>query len=140
MAMPDAIYPEINQGSVQMIELAPIIDRAKTPEAWVQVLTDRGLAISARKLRELANRLGECFKVSRVMLITPEQLNNIIESQKKCPSNHTSAARSGGRAVGSNTPARRSVTTTDAALAHLKNLALGNGAGRKNRRSSAPTC
>ena len=37
-------------------------------------------------LRELANRWGACHKVGRVMFITPEQLDHIIESQKKCHS------------------------------------------------------
>lgn len=122
-----------------MTSLTPILDRAKTPEAWSALLAENGIVLSPRTLRELAHRWGACHKVGRVMLITPEQLDLIIESQKKCPSNLIPAARSGGRAVGSNTTARRSPNTTDAALAHLRNKALGNGVGRKSKAPSAST-
>lgn len=122
-----------------MTSLTPILDRAKTPEAWSALLAENGIVLSPRTLRELAHRWGACHKVGRVMLITPEQLDLIIESQKKCPSNLIPAARSGGRAAGSNTTARRSPNTTDAALAHLRNKALGTGVGRKNKPRSAST-
>jgi len=120
--------------------LTPILDRAKTPEAWIELLAEKGIILSPRTLRDLAHRWGACHKVGRVMLITPEQLDHIIESQKKCPSNLIPAARSGGRAAVSNTMARRSPNTTDAALVHLRNRALGTGAGRKSKGSSASTC
>ena len=122
-----------------MTSLTPILDRAKTPECWIELLAASGIVLSPRTLRELAHRWGACHKVGRVMLITPEQLDLIIESQKKCPSNLIPAARSGGRAAGSNTPARRSPNTTDAALAHLRNKARGIGAGRKSKPPSAST-
>lgn len=122
-----------------MTSLTPILDRAKTPEAWSALLAENGIVLSPRTLRELAHRWGACHKVGRAMLITPEQLDLIIESQKKCPSNLIPAARSGGRAAGSNTTARRSPNTTDAALAHLRNKALGTGVGRKNKAPSAST-
>ena len=122
-----------------MTSLTPILDRAKTPEAWSALLAENGIVLSPRTLRELAHRWGACHKVGRVMLITPEQLDLIIESQKKCPSNLIPAARSGGRAVGSNTTVRRSPNTTDAALAHLRNKALGTGDGRKSKAPSAST-
>ena len=122
-----------------MTSLTPILDRAKTPEAWSALLAENGIVLSPRTLRELAHRWGACHKVGRVMLITPEQLDLIIESQKKCPSNLIPAARSGGRAAGSNTTARRSPNTTDAALAHLRNKALGTGVGRKSKAPSAST-
>lgn len=89
-----------------MTALTPILDRARTPEAWVELLAEKGIILSPRTLRELANRWGACHKVGRVMLITPEQLDHIIESQKKCPSNLISAARSGMSGAGSNTMAK----------------------------------
>jgi len=120
--------------------VTPIIDRARTPEAWIELLAEKQIILSPRTLRGLARRWGACHKFGRVMLITPEQIDHIIESQKKCPSNLIPAARSGGRAAESNTMARRLPNTTDAALAHLRNRALGTGAGRKSKGSSASTC
>lgn len=122
-----------------MTNLTPILDRAKTPEYWSELLAEKGIILSPRTLRELAKQFGACHKLGRVTLITPEQIDFIIESKKVCRLSLIPAARSGGRAAVSSTTARRSPNTIDAALAHLRNKARGTGAGRKSKPPSAST-
>lgn len=107
-----------------------ILDRGRPPAEWVQILAGRGLSISERTLRDKAHRLNAYHKLGRVMLITPAQMDEIL-GDKRCRSNPTEGARRGGQRAGSNISASRSQNTTDAALAHLKQRALGHGAATK---------
>ena len=109
-----------------------ILDTGKTPEEWADIMVQRGLPVSARTLRQKANSLGACHKLGRAMIITPEQLDQILAERKpECRSNRTSGARHGGRAGGSNITAFQSPATTAAALERLRQQALGNGVARK---------
>lgn len=107
-----------------------ILDRGRPPSEWVAILADRGLDVSERSLREKAHRTGAYHKLGRVMLITPAQMDEIL-GEKRCRSNPISGDRSGGQRAGSNISVSRSQNTTDAALAHLKQRALGRGVATK---------
>ena len=111
-----------------------VIDRGRPPAEWVGILADRGMPVSERTLRDKAHKLGEFYKLGRVMLITPAQMD-VILGEKRCRSNPISGDRSGGQRVGSNISASRSRNTTDAALEHLKKRAGGHGAA--TRKSAA---
>ena len=122
-----------------MTALSPILDRGRTPAEWVRLLAARGLDISERALREKANRLGACHRLGRAMLITPEQIDLILEAGRKCHSNPIAEEAPGGRAAASNTSAPPSATTIDAALAHLRKQARGNGAATRKSAGSVVT-
>jgi hypothetical protein len=122
-----------------MTDASTILDCAKPPSEWVSLLSERGLMISERSLREKANRLGACHRLGRNMIITPEQMDQILESGKPCPSNRFVEARRFGRAGALNISAAPSPTTIDAALAHLKKQVRGTGAGLKKKGKSAAT-
>ena len=119
------------------------LDEARSPSEWIELLSQRGIVISERTLREKANRLGARHKIGRAMLITPAQMEFILGAEEgenaRCHSNATSAARPGGSGAGSNTRAPRSHPTTAAALAHLTNKVQGRGSGKRKPGGSVVT-
>jgi len=122
-----------------MAVLSSILDSGKPPSEWVELLSTRGLVISERALREKANRIGAFHRLGRNMIITADQIDQILEYRKPCPSNRSAEAPRGGRAGASNISAPPSPTTIDAALAHLKRQARGTGAVPRKRGKYAAT-
>ena len=116
-----------------------VLDTGRTPEEWVALLAERGIVMSARTLREKANSLGARCKVGRVMLITPEHIDNIMMEGQKCRLRFIAGGKSGGSVVTLNTTAPASPTTTAAALAHLQRQAQGNGLRSKRSGKSVVT-
>lgn len=114
-----------------------ILTEGKTPEEWAAVLAERSIPVSVRTLREAANRIGACHKLGRAMIITPDQMDMILQEGQQCRSNRISAAASSGFGGGSNTTAGPSRATTARAQAHLMRLAQGTGAGKKKSGRSA---
>ena len=122
-----------------MAVLSTILDSGKPPSEWVELLSTRGLIISERSLREKASRIGACHRLGRTMIITADQIDQILESRKPCPLSRSAEAQRGGLVGVSNTSAPPSPTTIDAALAHLKKQALGTGAGPRKKGRFAAT-
>jgi len=105
-----------------------ILDAGKSPADWVSWLLEyRQINIAERTLREKANRLGACFRIGNAMIITPEQIDEILTEDWKCRSNRTSEARSIGSKAGSNATAARSPAHIDKARDRLQKLARGTG-------------
>ena len=103
-----------------------ILDKGRTPEQWCDALAKRHIEISERHLRQKARQLGACYQIGRAMIITPDQMDIIIEDGR-CRSNHISAAQSGGQKAGSKSTGARSRTTSAKALDHLQKAARGTG-------------
>ena len=61
-----------------------------TPEA---LAADTGW--SERRVRKIARELGACRIMGNRMILTADDVTAIMEASKPCPSNSTSAARSG---------------------------------------------
>jgi len=122
-----------------MAVLSSILDSGRPPSEWVELLSTRGLVISERALREKANRIGAFHRLGRNMIITADQIDQILEYRKPCPSNRSAEAPRGGRAGASNISAPPSPTTIDAALEHLKKQARGTGAVPRKRGKYAAT-
>ena len=110
---------------------AQILDEGRTPEEWCEIFRARRMTLSARSLRDHARRLGACHVLGKgAMLITPAQLDRILED-RQCHSNRTDEARRSGSAAASNTTAAQSPATTAAALAHLQKQARAPGSPKK---------
>lgn len=106
--------------------MSDILSSGKTPEEWADIMSARGLPVSARTIRQKANRLGACHKLGRAMIITPEQLDQILsERAKEFRSNRTSGAQRGGHLPSSK--------ATAAARAHLLDLAQGSSGAKKKK-------
>lgn len=94
-----------------------LLDEAKTPAEWVEILFEKGITYSERSLREKANKLGACAKLGRTMLITPSHMETILKDSVKCRSNPTDAtAKSGGSKAELTTTASPSPDIISAAL------------------------
>ena len=118
---------------------AQILDEGRTPEEWCEIFRARRMTLSARSLRDHARRLGACHVLGKgAMLITPAQLDRILED-RQCHSNRTDEARRSGSAAASNTTAAQSPATTAAALAHLQKQVQGTGSKRSRTPRSAVT-
>jgi hypothetical protein len=112
------------------------IPEAAQRMGWL--LSTRGLVISERALREKANRIGAFHRLGRNMIITADQIDQILEYRKPCPSNRSAEAPRGGRAGASNISAPPSPTTIDAALEHLKKQARGTGVVPRREANTPP--
>lgn len=114
------------------------LDSGKTPAEWVELLAQKGIVLSERSLREMANTLKARVKIGRTMLITPEHMETILKDGEKCRLPHTSAVKNGGPRVVSNTKAPLSHPTTNAARELLQSKLHTNGAG--TRKSANDDC
>jgi hypothetical protein len=114
------------------------LDNGKSPEAWVEILTQKGIAISERMIRERANKIGARIKLGRNMLITDEHMELILEEAGKCRSRRISVQANGGLKAGSTISVDPSPTTTSAAREHLQSKLRGTGvAAKKNNKSDS---
>lgn len=116
-----------------------VLDTGKTPGQWVDLLAERGIAISERTLRQKANRTGACYKLGGAMILTPEHIDTIFMEGQPCRLKTIAGGMSGGSKAASNTTEPRSPVTTVAALAHLTKLARGNGSSQKPTASGVVT-
>lgn len=116
-----------------------ILDTGKTPEEWALVLGERGLKISARNLREKANRLGACYKLGGAMIITPEQIDIILQEGQPCRLKSISGGQRGTQGATLNCKGGGSPSTIGAALAHLQKQAGASGVPQKKTGKSVVT-
>ena len=63
-----------------MIEACPLLNSSQPPEYWIDELKRRGIIVSLRWLKETATRLGACYRMGRQTLISPTQLDQILET------------------------------------------------------------
>ena len=89
-----------------------LADEGKTPDEWVAWFAERGIRVSVRRLRETAIAKGACKKLGNVVLITPDQLDQIFEQPK--PAERKQAASDAGT--------YRPANTTEKALEHLDRM------------------
>ena len=118
---------------------ASILDQGRTPEEWAAVFQARGMTVSPRTLRQEARRLGACHVLGHgAMLITPQQIDQILEA-RTCRSNRTNAARPTGSMARSNTMAAPSPAPIGAALDQLQRQARATGSNTKRKGKSVVT-
>lgn len=99
-----------------------ILARGRSPADWVPIFAEKGVAISERTLRAKARALGACYVIGKAMIITPEQIDTILESSIRPPKH--------GRA----SPAATRPATYEQVRAHLKKCAQRDGPRTGNRR------
>jgi hypothetical protein len=106
-----------------------ILREGKTPADWVKYLSTHGIEISERSLRKKANRAGACYRISRTMWITHQQINLIFEEGKQWHSKFSNemTAKTTGSRVGLSSKGRELRGHTGAAHAHLQRLAHKTG-------------
>jgi hypothetical protein len=103
-----------------------ILDSGRSPADWLDVFAAKGLPISERTLRAKARKLGACHVIGKAMIITPGQIDRILEDSL-CPSNPIQEAQHGGREARSNITGDPSPATSAKALAHLQRMARKTG-------------
>lgn len=111
-----------------------VLDKGKTPAEWCSIFDARGIHVSERTIRQKARSLAACHILGGAMLITPEQMDRILE-EGACRLPRTSEATPGGRAAKSKTTGARSRVTSAKALERLQKLARGSGSPIARRRS-----
>jgi hypothetical protein len=111
-----------------------ILEHGKSPADWCAIFAEKGLDISERNLRQKARELGACHVLGKAMIITPDQIDRILE--EAC-SPRTLEAQHGGPKGASNIMGSRSPATSGKALAHLQKLARPNGSRSGSRQRSA---
>lgn len=116
-----------------------ILDGGRTPEEWSECLSGRGIKVQPDTIRKAANELGARFTVFGSVMITAEQMDQIIEERSKCLSNQNSAGTSGKLMGASNTTAGQSPNTSGSALDHLRKQAQGTGSAHMKKGQSAAT-
>lgn len=122
-----------------MTDTSLVLERSRSPAQWCDVFAEKGIPISERTLRLKARQLGACHVIGHAMLITPEQIDLILEDSA-CRSKHTREAKHGGPKGGSNTTGSPSPITSGKALEHLRKLARGSGSPTGRRLKNAATC
>lgn len=57
-----------------------ILEKGQTPEAWSDLLKEHGVHVSPRLIRSKARKTGDFFKIGRLMLLTPHQIEKLFDS------------------------------------------------------------
>jgi len=57
-----------------------LIEQGRTPEAWSEKLMSHGVHVSPRLIRSKAHKTGQFYKIGRLMLLTPLQIEALIKS------------------------------------------------------------
>ena len=57
-----------------------LLDQGQTPEAWSEKLKRHGVHVSPRLIRSKAHKTGQFYKIGRLMLLTPLQLETLIKT------------------------------------------------------------
>lgn len=60
--------------------MSELLDEGQTPEAWSETLKQHGVHVSPRLIRAKAHKSGHFYKIGRLMLLTPLQLEALIKS------------------------------------------------------------
>lgn len=58
--------------------MSKLLEEGQTPEAWSEKLRGHGVYVSPRLIRSKAHRTGQFYKIGRLMLLTPGQLEALI--------------------------------------------------------------
>lgn len=56
-----------------------ILEKGQTPEAWSDLLKGHGVHVSPRLIRSRARKTGDFFKIGRLMLLTPDQIEKLFD-------------------------------------------------------------
>ncbi|MBQ2262404.1 MAG: hypothetical protein II336_13655 [Loktanella sp.] len=60
--------------------MSELLTKGQTPEAWSEALQEHGVYVSPRLIRSRAHKTGNFYKIGRLMLLTPNQLEALIKS------------------------------------------------------------
>ncbi len=60
--------------------MSDLLSDGRTPEAWSEELMSHGVHVSPRLIRSKAHRTGQFYKIGRLMLLTPIQLEALIKA------------------------------------------------------------
>lgn len=67
--------------------MSDLLAQGQTPEAWSEQLSAHGVHVSPRLIRTKARETGQFHKIGRLMLLTPAQLEALIELSSCSPDN-----------------------------------------------------
>lgn len=59
-----------------------LLEQGQTPEAWSELLLRYGVHVSPRLIRTKARKSGQFFQIGRLMLLTPHQMETLLEPGK----------------------------------------------------------
>lgn len=76
--------------------MSELLDQGQTPEAWSESLKQHGVHVSPRLIRSKAHKTGQFYKIGRLMLLTPIQLEELIKSPKSTSESTDIAGRADG--------------------------------------------
>ena len=65
--------------------MSEILAQGQTPEAWSESLKEHGVYVSPRLIRSKAHKSGHFYKIGRLMLLTPAQLEELIKFSADAP-------------------------------------------------------
>lgn len=60
--------------------MSELFTEGQTPEAWSEQLGAHGVHVSPRLIRTKARASGQFYKLGRLMLLTPAQMERLIEN------------------------------------------------------------
>lgn len=60
--------------------MSDLLSQGQTPEAWSETLLAHGVHVSPRLIRSKAHKTGKFYKLGRLMLLTPNQIEFLLES------------------------------------------------------------
>ncbi|WP_142081657.1 hypothetical protein [Roseinatronobacter monicus] len=60
--------------------MSELLTKGQTPEAWSEALQEHGVHVSPRLIRSRAHQSGNFYKIGRLMLLTPDQMEALIKS------------------------------------------------------------
>lgn len=58
-------------------------DEVLSPSEWVQILRERGILVSERKLRSLARKHQQFYSLGQTMLLHPMHIDVIMSAEAK---------------------------------------------------------
>ena len=61
------------------------LSEGQTPEAWSKRLMDHGVHVSPRLIRSRARETGQFYKIGRLMLLTPENMEKLLAVEGGVP-------------------------------------------------------
>lgn len=65
--------------------MSELLTQGQTPEAWSAKLREHGVHVSPRLIRSKAHKTGQFYKIGRLMLLTPAQMETLIMSPDHTP-------------------------------------------------------
>jgi len=63
--------------------MSELLAQGQTPEEWSESLLEHGVHVSPRLIRSRAHKTGQFYKIGRLMLLTPAQLEALIMSTSR---------------------------------------------------------